>query len=61
MILAANYLDNKPLLDATCKMVAELARDKTPEELRNFFDLPDDFTDEQRVQIAEEKKFVEGK
>ncbi|KAG7662327.1 sconC [[Candida] subhashii] len=34
IILAANYLNIKPLLESGCKMVAEMIKSKSPEELR---------------------------
>ena len=37
IILAANILDIKPLLNVSCKIVAELLRGKSPEEIINAF------------------------
>lgn len=53
MILAANYLDIKPMLDLTCKTVAEMIRGKTPEEIRKHFNIKNDFTPEEEEQVCQ--------
>ena len=44
IILAANYLDIKPLLDTGCKTVANMIKGKSPEEIRKTFNITNDFT-----------------
>ncbi|GFN97830.1 E3 ubiquitin ligase complex scf subunit sconc [Plakobranchus ocellatus] len=44
IILAANYLNIKGLLDASCKTVANQIKGKSPEEIRKTFKIKDDLT-----------------
>ena len=49
---AANFLDVKDLLDLTCKTVAEYIKQcKTPEEIRQRFNIPNDFTPEEEEEV----------
>jgi len=59
IILAANYLDIKPLLDLSCAKIASLIKGKTPEEIRKTFNIQNDFTPEEENQIREENKWAE--
>ena len=59
LILAANYLDIKPLLDLTCATVASMIKGKTPEEIRKTFNIVNDFTPEEEAQVREENKWCE--
>jgi len=59
LILAANYMDIKPLLDLTCATVASMIKGKTPEEIRKTFNITNDFTPAEEAQVREENKWCE--
>ena len=59
LILAANYMDIKPLLDLTCATVASMIKGKTPEEIRRTFNIANDFSPEEEAQVREENKWCE--
>jgi len=59
LILAANYMDIKPLLDLACAKVASMIKGKKPEEIRKTFNIANDFTPEQERQVLEENKWAE--
>jgi len=59
LILAANYMDIKPLLDLTCAKVASLIKGKTPEQIRKTFSIQNDFTPEEEEAVRQENKWAE--
>jgi S-phase kinase-associated protein 1 len=59
LILAANYMDIKSLLDLTCAKVASMLKGKTPEEIRQTLNIVNDFTPEEEAQVREENKWCE--
>ena len=60
LILAANYMDIKSLLDLTCAKVASMIKNKSPEEIRKTFGIVNDFTPEEEASWREEKNWCEG-
>jgi len=59
LILAANYMDIKPLLDLTCAKVASLIKGKTPEQIRKTFNIVNDFTPEEEEAVRAENRWAE--
>jgi len=59
LILAANFMDIKPLLDLTCAVVASMVKGKTPVEIREHFNIVNDFTEAEEAQIRDENKWCE--
>lgn len=59
LILAANYMDIKPLLDLTCATVASMIKGKSPEDIRATFNITNDFSPEEEAQVREENRWCE--
>ena len=57
LILGANYMDIKPLLELASSKVASIIKGKTTEEIRKTFGIQNDFTPEEEQQILEENKW----
>eukprot|EP00850_Spirogloea_muscicola_P010903 SM000065S20252 [mRNA] locus=s65:670383:671105:- [translate_table: standard] len=58
LILAANYLNIKNLLDLTCQTVADMIKGKSPEEIRKTFNIKNDFTPEEEEEVRRENQWA---
>uniref|UniRef100_A0A0D9Y024 SKP1-like protein n=1 Tax=Leersia perrieri TaxID=77586 RepID=A0A0D9Y024_9ORYZ len=58
LILAANYMSIKSLLDLACQRVADLIKGKSPEEIRKEFNIKNDFTPEEEEEIRKENAWA---
>lgn len=61
LILAANYLNIKGLLEVTTKTLALMMKGKTPDEIREKFNIENDFTDAEKEEIRKEIEWFEEK
>ena len=58
MILAANYLNIKKLLDLCCLTVANMIKGKTPDEISKTFNIKNDFTEEEEAEVRRENQWA---
>lgn len=61
IILAANFLHIKSLLELGCKTVANSMKGKSTEELRTMFGIVNDLSLQEQEKIKEEHKWVDEK
>lgn len=59
VIMAANFLNIKDLLDLTCACVASMLKGKSPEQIRALFNIENDFTPEEEQKITEENHWCD--
>jgi len=59
LILAADYLKYKSLLELGCAKIGSMLRGKTEDEIRREFNIEENFTPEEEAQISEENKWAE--
>ncbi|CAM0950833.1 unnamed protein product [Alopecurus aequalis] len=58
IILAANFLNIKGLLDLSCQTVAEMIKGYTVEQVRAFFNIKNDFTPEEEAAVRAENQWA---
>ncbi|MCL7034553.1 hypothetical protein MKW94_008654 [Papaver nudicaule] len=58
VILAANYLSIKDLLDITCQAVADYIKDMKVEDVRKEFNIENDFSPEEEKALREENAWA---
>ncbi|EDW85629.1 uncharacterized protein Dwil_GK23055 [Drosophila willistoni] len=56
LIMAANYLDIRGLMEVTCKTVANMITGRTPEEIRRLFNIRKDFTSSEEELVRNESE-----
>lgn len=52
-------MDIKPLLDLACAKVASMIKGKTPEQIRQTFNIQNDFTPEEEEAVQQENRWAE--
>ena len=59
LIMAANFLDIKSLLELACAKVSSIIKGMTIPEIRKYFNIENDFTPEEEAQIMDENRWAE--
>lgn len=59
IILACDYLDNKPLLEIACKTVVNSLKGKNTQQIRDKYNIVNDFTKEEEQKIMDTNDWCE--
>lgn len=59
LVLAANYMDIVPLLELTCAKIASMIKGKTPAQIRELFNIKNEFTPEEEAAINAEHQWCD--
>ncbi|GMR60030.1 hypothetical protein PMAYCL1PPCAC_30225 [Pristionchus mayeri] len=59
LLVAANYLDIKGLMDNVAKTIANIIKGKAPQEIRDYFHIVNDFTKEEEETIRKENSWCD--
>ena len=60
LLLAANYLNIKSLLQLTCAKVASLIKGKIPNQIRSTFNIRNDYTQAEEEEVRQEYRDLIG-
>lgn len=60
ILMASDYFDMNDLLHEGAKYVSDYIKGMTVEQLRVYFNKEDDFTDEERAEIARENEWMKN-
>jgi S-phase kinase-associated protein 1 len=58
LVIAANYLNINNLLNLTCSTIGEMIKGKTSEEIRQTFNIANDFSPEEEEEIRRENQWT---
>ncbi|CAK9152249.1 unnamed protein product [Ilex paraguariensis] len=58
LLMAANFLGIKDLLNILCEKVANMIKGKSPEEIRKIFNIKNDFTPEEEEEIRKKNAWA---
>ncbi|XP_021756185.1 SKP1-like protein 1A [Chenopodium quinoa] len=58
LVLAANYMEIKSLLDLTSHRPADMIKEMTPEEIRMKFNIKNDYTPEDEEKVRKENQWA---
>lgn len=61
LILAADYLGVKPMLDLMCREVSNMIKGKFPHEIRDMFGIKNEFTPSEEEEVYRENKWLEDR
>ncbi|KIK51972.1 hypothetical protein GYMLUDRAFT_78005 [Collybiopsis luxurians FD-317 M1] len=60
IVVAANYLDIRDLLDVGCRKIVLMIHGKSTKEIRDLFDIVNNLTPEEETAIKNQNRWAEG-
>ncbi|URD84139.1 SKP1-like protein [Musa troglodytarum] len=57
-LIAVNFLESRPLLILLCKAIADNVKDMPVEEVREYFSIENDFTEEEEQTVRAENQWA---